>query len=430
LDFGTGELAAAQNPPIAPASLAVSEVTGYSAKLTWEDQSNNEAYFIIEVRRGVAEIREVRVDAMVEWHALDLAALYTEQSAPNQLYTVRVKAIGGSANARHFPPFSSAWSNEVTFRSGPPQVRIISPLSLTGEKGSAFSYTIATNTVCTAWTADSDPVAPGEQLPTGLVRTSNVISGTITAVVGTYEIALTATDSTSSDAKTLTLRIISSSIAVVPPFTAEAILGVLFTHQVRASHSGGSGAITFSATHLPPWLTLDAASGLLSGIPTDSGSFAIQVTASDGVRSGSAVLTISVPALSITSAEEIVAFAGAALTHIFTATSPTPPVTWELVDPPAWLTLDGATLSGVPPEFGVFEVDVVASLDDLSDSQTLVITVRPLIELPAEIEGWQGDPLLESGGPTGSDLCNQQWGANGVRSLQSIIDEVLCGVHQ
>lgn len=88
-------------------------------------------------------------------------------------------------------------------------------------------------------------------------------------------------------------------------------------------------------------------------------------------------------------------FSGATLVHTFTATSPTPPVTWELVDPPAWLTLDGAMLSGMPPEFGVFEVDVVASLDELSASQTLVITVRPLIELPSEVEGWQGNPLLE-----------------------------------
>ncbi len=53
------------------------------------------------------------------------------------------------------------------------------------------------------------------------------------------------------------LQITSSNHAV-------AILGQLFSYQITANN----GPTSFTATNLPPGLTINASTGLISGIPT------------------------------------------------------------------------------------------------------------------------------------------------------------------
>lgn len=394
LGFQSSPLATAANPPLAPANLAVSDITGYGAKLTWEDQSGNEAYFVIEVRRGAAEVRERRVEGMTELHQLDLGQLYSYETVPNQLFTVRVKAIGGSANGSNLPPFSSAWSNEVTFRTGPPTVRITSPMSVTAEHGQMFNYAITTNTPCNAWTADIG-LAPGEQLPAGLARNNNVISGVLTApaLSQPYRILLTATDGQTIGSMYLTLRVVANSITIISQPQATGKLGVPFSFLLRAVRSVSGPAMTWTMQNAPAWLALNAATGQLSGTPDVDGVFTLQVTVTDGTRSRTGTLTITIPPISITSDEEIVVYVGEPFTHTLTATSPA--AGFELIDPPAWLHIDGTTLYGTAPEVGTFEVDVVASIDDEATTQTLRIIVKTLIAAPDEIHGWQGDPLVD-----------------------------------
>lgn len=441
LAFATGSFATAGAPPSAPSGLAAGTITSTGATLTWEDNSATEAYFVIEVRHG-NEVRERLVPGLTESHVLDCTLLFDAATVPDSVFTVRVKALGGEAKANALPQWSSAWTSEVTFRTLTQQVLIRSPLALRAEKGAVFAYTIATNVPCTAWTADSDPGTAGEQLPAGLARTDAVISGTITAAVGVYNIVLTASDGATTDTRTLVLTVVAGSFTIQPPLSAKAKLGVPFTHTLKAKRSAPGTAPVWTMANAPAWLVLDAAMGIMSGTPDEAGISTITVTATAGTAGGSATFTLTVPALSITSAERVEAFVGEPFEHQLTATSTTPPVMWEIVGAPGWLALNAATgkLTGTPAALGAIEVDVIAALDEHEDSQTLIIDVGALITVgsggTSEIEGWEGTPLLEelhyegpceveqwylSGGPPGVEIgpltCGGGYGAGALNTV-------------
>lgn len=66
--------------------------------------------------------------------------------------------------------------------------------------------------------------------------------------------------------------------------------GPTFTYQILASGNPTS----FSAANLPPGLSLNTTSGLITGTPTTAGSWNVALTATNAVGSGSAILTLTV----------------------------------------------------------------------------------------------------------------------------------------
>ncbi len=116
-------------------------------------------------------------------------------------------------------------------------------------------------------------------LPTGLnLSTAGLLSGIPTAA-GTFTFTIQVTDNdgqTASQTYTITI----SPLAITSPATLTATVGTGFYEQLTAVN--GQGTLTWSATGLPSWLTLDASKGILSGTPTSSdvgtGSFTLTVT--------------------------------------------------------------------------------------------------------------------------------------------------------
>jgi hypothetical protein len=72
----------------------------------------------------------------------------------------------------------------------------------------------------------------------------------------------------------------SRSVTVTSPGDQAGTVGVPASLQIHAQPSDG-GKLTFNATGLPAGLSIDPASGLISGIPTTAGSSIVTVTASD-----------------------------------------------------------------------------------------------------------------------------------------------------
>jgi poly(3-hydroxybutyrate) depolymerase len=74
--------------------------------------------------------------------------------------------------------------------------------------------------------------------------------------------------------------------------TASAQVGVAFAYAITSS--GGTTPLTYSASPLPPGLSVDTDSGVISGTPVETGTTKITIDASNGAGSKSAILTLTV----------------------------------------------------------------------------------------------------------------------------------------
>ena len=127
------------------------------------------------------------------------------------------------------------------------------------------------------------------QLPAGLTisATTGIISGTPTAT-GLNNLQVTVTDSSYPTAQTktqtLSARVTSSVTITTNAVITNAKKGVAITPVTLVAKGGVPGytwAITGGA--LPSGMTLDPASGILSGTPTDRGDFTFTVRVTDSV---------------------------------------------------------------------------------------------------------------------------------------------------
>jgi hypothetical protein len=127
-------------------------------------------------------------------------------------------------------------------------------------------------------------------------------NGTIigqSAVTGSFEVTVTATNSAGSASGTFQLDIAGQQASVAAPVydgslrPQKADLGGAFSLAAGAAFSGE--ALVFSATGLAPELTIIATTGEITGIPTAVGDFAATVMAknSGGAASGSFTITVS-----------------------------------------------------------------------------------------------------------------------------------------
>ncbi|AOW93771.1 hypothetical protein BFN03_16950 [Rhodococcus sp. WMMA185] len=221
-------------------------------------------------------------------------------------------------------------------------------------------------------------VTTTSELPAGLTLSKQgVLSGTPTEA-GTFPITVTASNSAGNVDRQVTIVIASAPSIEGDP--VEGVVGVDYTHAFEVA---GSPAPTVTTTDpLPAGLTLSE-DGVLSGTPTEAGSFPITVTASNSagdVDRQVTVVVVAVPSIGGDPAEGVV---GVDYNYAFdVAGSPTPTVT--TTDPlPAGLTLsEQGILSGTPTAAGSFPITVTASnsAGDVDRQVTIVIASVPSIE--------------------------------------------------
>jgi uncharacterized protein YhjY with autotransporter beta-barrel domain len=244
-------------------------------------------------------------------------------------------------------------------------------------------------------------------LPTGLSFDTGTLtfSGTPTQS-GTFNISVTATDSTGGTAATVTnnytLTIAAPSLTLTPATVPAGTAGVAYSQAFTAS--GGIAPYTYaiSAGALPAGLSFTAG-GLLSGTPTVAGTFNFSVTATDsttgtaGTVTVAYTLTLSVPTIVVNPPVLPNAVLSVPYNHVINAVGGTQPYTFAVTAGalPAGVTLgtDG-TISGAATVTGAFNFTITAT-DALgftgSRAYTITVFQRPDPSRDPEVRG-----LIES----------------------------------
>lgn len=373
----TAAVVDANTPPTAPSGLAASSVTGYGAVLTWTDNSANESNFIIELLRG---------DSVQDTRYLDPHVKTTRFDAliPNTTYRARVRGIGYWKNASGaYRSVFSAYSNEVVFTTGAPQIRITSPLVLNVVKDTAVTYTITTSPTATGWTIGA--------LPAGLSHTSGVISGTPTSA-GTTNVSVEVTDGATTDTRILVITVLQSNLRISSALSRTVAPGAAFSYTITATQDSGlPPATTFNAAPLPSWLALSGA--VLSGTaPVSAAEYAITISAANAVQTVSQVLVITIPQIEITSAAEWNVTAG--VPFDITPTALPANATWTLDDAPTWATVAlvpsvGWRLRGTAPgDLAGQEVNMLllAKVGIAQATQVLTLRIAGALQLEGNVD--------------------------------------------
>ncbi len=286
-----------------------------------------------------------------------------------------------------------------------PTITVTNPAVNSGVAGSPFSVTftqsggVGTTTFSIA----------GGTLPAGLTLASNgVLSGTPTHT-GSFPITVKATDSNgcSGIGPTYSLTITCQTITVTNPAVSSGVAGSAFSQTF--TQSGGIGTTTFSLASgaLPTGLTL-AANGVLSGTPTQTGSFPITVKATDanGCTGTGATYTLIIACQTITVTNPAVhsGVAGTAFSQTFTQSGGIGTTTFSLASGslPAGLTLAASgTLSGTPTQTGSFTITVKATdangCTGTGANYTLTIACQTItVNNPAVSTGVAGSPFSQT----------------------------------
>jgi len=198
---------------------------------------------------------------------------------------------------------------------------------------------------------------------------------------GAFNITVTASNAEGSVSQSFTLTVNQSPVmtsANSATFTA----GIANSFTVSAT---GYPAVSFSESGaLPSGVTLNPATGLLSGTPAAGGIFSFSITASNTAGSVSQSFTLTVnQAPSITSANNATFTAGSAAAFVVAATGFPAPVLGESGALPGGVTFNASTgsLGGTPTSSGSFNVAFTAinAAGTATQSFTLSVDKAPAI---------------------------------------------------
>jgi hypothetical protein len=152
----------------------------------------------------------------------------------------------------------------------------------------------------------------------------------------------------------------------------------------------GAAPYSWSATGLPTGLTLAAGTGVLSGTPTQSGNFTVNITVMDqiGEAAYAALPLTIVPALVILTTSMPSGTAGTQYFTTFSAAGGTPPYLWAAtgLPPGVGLNPNSGLVSGSPTQSGSYTVNV--TLTDSSGQVKMAafgVTIAPAPPPPVQI---------------------------------------------
>jgi ricin-type beta-trefoil lectin protein/putative Ig domain-containing protein len=244
---------------------------------------------------------------------------------------------------------------------------LTSPGAQQTEPGAAVTLNIKSN--------DADPNATktfsATGLPPGLTINSftGVISGTTSSTIGSYDVTVSATDSDGTTTSTSFTWNVWNKITVTAPSFEQSYVGTPVSLTVSATDSASGNTLSYSASELPPGLSINSSTGVISGTPTNLGYWYTSVTVTDGTgSSGTAAfewMLGGVITLGGLSTQRSVAGQAVALSFAMHDSSSDDIVKYQANGLPPGLNLSATTplITGWPTTAGTYHVTIEASGD-------------------------------------------------------------------
>ena len=214
-------------------------------------------------------------------------------------------------------------------------------------------------------------------MPAGLqLSSSGLISGTPTAT-GDFSFTVRVTDGIRSATHAYTLTVVPK-LKIAPVTVAGGEVSVPF--EVHPAAAGGKSAYRWSASGLPAGVSIDPATGALTGRPSLAGSFPVKLTVTDSLGFTDSLDVTLTFAPKVTLADRALrGKVGRAFTARLTASGGVEPRTWSLVrgKVPAGVRFSRGVLSGTPRKAG--KVSLVVQVTDKLGAvarATLVLNVK------------------------------------------------------
>ncbi len=321
-------------------------------------------------------------------------------------------AFNFSVSIRDSAGFSSSGSFALTIV---PALSITSTSLAPATVGGAYSQSLSASGGSGGYSWSASGLPPGLSINAG-----GQITGTPTAA-GSFPVGFTVRDSSQNAASaTLTLTVTSTSgLSITSTSLPAATVGVAYSQTLAAS--GGSGGYSWSASGLPPGLSINAG-GQITGTPTAAGSFPVGFTVRDSSQntaSATLTLTVTVPGgLSITSTSLPPATVGTTYSDSLAASGGSGGYNWSASGLPAGLTMStGGQITGTPTTGGSFSVSVtVKDSSQNTATATLTLTVAGGLSitstsLPSATVGVAYSQTLSAAGGSGRGYS---WSASGL----------------
>jgi len=245
-------------------------------------------------------------------------------------------------------------------------------------------------------------------LPAGIVLSGNTLGGTPTAA-GTSSVAITLKDATTglTAQNTLTLTVASAtspSTSTAPAISTLplpwGVVGSLYSATLTAT--GGSGSYSWSASGLPPGITLSG--NTLSGKPTTANVYAnvaVTVTDNSTALKSSSIFSITIyNALAVTASLPS-GIVGSPYSAALAASGGSGNFKWSASGLPPGIAVSGSTLTGTPTTAGSYS-SVALIVTDAVTGLTAQKTYSILIRNKAVHKALSGSQLQVTGTTDGS----------------------------
>jgi hypothetical protein len=291
------------------------------------------------------------------------------------------------------PPQSATAALTLSVAAAKPApVAIGSPTLPGATVNQAYSglFSAAGGTAPYKWSVSSGSLPAGLSLSTA----TGAISGTPTSSsIDSFVVTLTDSGSPAQTASvSASITVAPATLAITTASLSSGTVGGAYTQTMQASGGTVPYSWSIASGSLPAGLTLSAATGVISGTPTASGTSSFTAKVSDAsspsqTKSVALTLAISPSSLAITTSSLSPGTAGSAYAQTMQASGGTAPYTWSIASGslPAGLTLAAGSgaISGTPTLGGT--ASFTASVSDSSNpaqtkssSMTLVIAAQPL----------------------------------------------------